>query len=808
MAFAMQSQSIDEQLAMKCIFCGLTKDDETLYGPVMNRRDVTVHYYCMLFSSGLAQNGRDSVGIMGFLLPDIKKEVNRSRRLKCSYCKKSGANIGCQVNECSKRFHYPCGIQHGSLHQFFGKYCSFCSAHKPVQTSCSTLHEKIKLCNICCAAFENDSQESIMYSKCCKNGKFHRACVQKHALSAGGYFFRCPMCNNREKFQMEMLTHGIYVPERDASWEMEDNAFQELYQRYSHCDYPKCICPAGRKFDDDRRWSIVLCDYCGSQGCHSSCGNIALYKPSWVCSRCDEIVNPSVKKRNSKSSSAEIEESNPDSRFPHTLQECRVVIERLPTILNDTFSPFINVMKISKCDADDEIDIMAIDSDTNEVEIMQQLKPPEVEKKVPEIINLSETHDVFDLQSYDTTQKKVNNIRRRKISRKRKRRKAKTGLIEAKKIESVDLDDMTCRDPESVVNKELIDKKEIDIIDLTETQDESSDNVSSVMEFLYEPNGIHCKAFYGCSAKGKQISSNDINEIIPTQHEDKCHSLTDNCYNLKLKLNGQNRDITTSRENSDTSNISLAKTFKECQIINFDLTPSTSKINAKLSRGSFKPNSSYCKSISEVSEKSFEKATPIFEIDETTHEDDKTEKGIEVPVVFQQVLNKRKRKKRKRKSKKKRNNYFGKLINTYDYSQEGKHCNSEKVVNETQRECNAEDNAHKISIKNIIDIVTEKCFDDTNINSKTNCVNEAPNSTLPKLDKLVISKFGKYYCATTITKSSSTDNSDTRKPISEQVKNNKNLKRRIKEKLSSHKKRKMYVDYPTLGHYFEKLNVK
>lgn len=47
-----------------------------------------------------------------------------------------------------------------------------------------------------------------------------------------------------------MKEMGIYVPEQDASWELESNAFQELYEEHNQCDHPTCICPEGRTHDD------------------------------------------------------------------------------------------------------------------------------------------------------------------------------------------------------------------------------------------------------------------------------------------------------------------------------------------------------------------------------------------------------------------------------------------------------------------------------------------------------------------------------------------------------------------------------
>ena len=34
---------------------------------------------------------------------------------------------------CRKTYHLPCGLEHGSLQQFFGNYESYCETHKPAQ---------------------------------------------------------------------------------------------------------------------------------------------------------------------------------------------------------------------------------------------------------------------------------------------------------------------------------------------------------------------------------------------------------------------------------------------------------------------------------------------------------------------------------------------------------------------------------------------------------------------------------------------------------------------------------------------------
>lgn len=37
---------------------------------------------------------------------------------------------------------------------------------------------------------------------------------QKHATTAGLHFFKCPLCNNKDHFQEEMLRMGVHIPDQ------------------------------------------------------------------------------------------------------------------------------------------------------------------------------------------------------------------------------------------------------------------------------------------------------------------------------------------------------------------------------------------------------------------------------------------------------------------------------------------------------------------------------------------------------------------------------------------------------------------
>ncbi|KAL3314405.1 PHD finger protein 11 [Cichlidogyrus casuarinus] len=69
----------------------------------------------------------------------------------------------------------------------------------------------------------------IIHGRCCQGSWFHRKCIQKYAISAGLHHVKCPMCSNIDSFIKRLIEVGIWIPDKDASWELEPDAFQELY---------------------------------------------------------------------------------------------------------------------------------------------------------------------------------------------------------------------------------------------------------------------------------------------------------------------------------------------------------------------------------------------------------------------------------------------------------------------------------------------------------------------------------------------------------------------------------------------------
>jgi len=294
-----------EGSSLSCNLCYMsTKPEGVKLGGMYQFGDLVAHHFCLIMASGLAQNGEDDEGILGFLSNDIEREMRRGHKLKCYLCKKNNATVGCCVKTCHKSFHLPCCLTSGGLSQFFGNFNSYCCEHRPKQRvpECYWKRDisssKIKSskpgpsklvgqCGVCLDRMPlKPGGYSTLWTPCCK-GWFHRKCIEAMADAAGCHFVKCPLCNNKEVFEKEMLRYGIYIPDRDAKWETDENAFEDLYVRHSTCDTQVCLCPKGRNHNvEDTDYELVLCELCGSQGVHVMCAGLDPVNLRWKCEIC------------------------------------------------------------------------------------------------------------------------------------------------------------------------------------------------------------------------------------------------------------------------------------------------------------------------------------------------------------------------------------------------------------------------------------------------------------------------------------------------------------------------------------------
>ncbi|GBL90489.1 G2/M phase-specific E3 ubiquitin-protein ligase [Araneus ventricosus] len=94
----------------------------------------------------------------------------------------------------------------------------------------------------------------------------------------------------------EMEFYGICVPEKDASWELEENAYQDLLYR-PECGADDCHCADGRKYNGESAWVLLPCCNCGADARHQSCADLEAGETTWTCNECKILEDLILKKR-------------------------------------------------------------------------------------------------------------------------------------------------------------------------------------------------------------------------------------------------------------------------------------------------------------------------------------------------------------------------------------------------------------------------------------------------------------------------------------------------------------------------------
>ena len=245
--------------------------------------DVTAHYFCLLFASGLTQKGGYEDGIQGFLLDDIRRELRRGKFLKCSYCRKRGAVVGCLVAECSANYHFPCGIENGAYNDFHhesNSYPSHCKKHRPKNLPKDVSPPKSEvLCTICQEMIKPRSRAKLFLTDCC-NSYYHNACMQQLAYHKGLHY-RCPNCLNQDKFIRNSKRNNIFVEMRHFYFPVMTEIFD--------CSAPECLCENGRRYNGTREWELYACDLCGGNATHIRCGGLSVDVNFWMCEICRNV---------------------------------------------------------------------------------------------------------------------------------------------------------------------------------------------------------------------------------------------------------------------------------------------------------------------------------------------------------------------------------------------------------------------------------------------------------------------------------------------------------------------------------------
>uniref|UniRef100_A0A8D1A9X5 PHD finger protein 11 n=1 Tax=Sus scrofa TaxID=9823 RepID=A0A8D1A9X5_PIG len=119
-----------------CALCPEDLDYSVLY--FSQSEDLAAHENCLLYSSGLVECESDNPSDheRNFDVESVKKEIKRGRKLKCTFCGKKGATVGCDLKSCLKNYHFFCAKKDHAVLQtdkLQGTYRVFCTHHAGTQ---------------------------------------------------------------------------------------------------------------------------------------------------------------------------------------------------------------------------------------------------------------------------------------------------------------------------------------------------------------------------------------------------------------------------------------------------------------------------------------------------------------------------------------------------------------------------------------------------------------------------------------------------------------------------------------------------
>ncbi|EDV58542.1 uncharacterized protein LOC6543380 [Drosophila erecta] len=311
---------MEDNKELLCLICKYSDSDDLVFGEWMSVRNLQVHYFCLLLSTHLPQRGGDCSGILGFLLRDIREEAAAAEKRICWYCNKIGASLQC--DRCRTLFHLKCGLENRAVFEFCGQYKSYCYRCRPMDDYKQQVHNnppRNYTCPICFSSIYKVELHCVVYGDCCRRGFAHKKCMRQYALTSG-YYLRCIWCRS-ESFRDSIRLQSVFVPDRDATWEKQRNAYRELHERNVKCDQPNCLCPNGRTYNR-LSWVIISCTSCAATSAHLKClvGTLRLPKKhertDFKCAMCLDVEKRIAERptRNTEKNHAE-SDNQVDSSF-------------------------------------------------------------------------------------------------------------------------------------------------------------------------------------------------------------------------------------------------------------------------------------------------------------------------------------------------------------------------------------------------------------------------------------------------------------------------------------------------------------
>lgn len=211
-----------EQWGRICYLCPKGVDEVSFDGKVKfgdfipvvtegKKRKLFVHEQCALYSDGVYE--------IGGKFCNVEKAVARCNKIVCGReaCGRTRANVGCAVEKCGQRWHFPCGLVEGGVLVEDG-YKFYCAAHKELAPKVDDGEFEKSMADP--TGTENRQHDECCYL-CGRGGRLlmcdtcsrvtHVACAKLKGIPSGQW--SCGVCRGEMR---EEEKDGIGVVEADG----------------------------------------------------------------------------------------------------------------------------------------------------------------------------------------------------------------------------------------------------------------------------------------------------------------------------------------------------------------------------------------------------------------------------------------------------------------------------------------------------------------------------------------------------------------------------------------------------------------
>ena len=162
-----------------CVFCQessqnieILDDLGFFYGPFKSKgKEFYVHEKCAIWTPDVFLD-------LDNRLKNLPKEIKRSKKMTCSYCKSNGAGLGCFVKNWKKTYHFKFSLDEELDCALDCKnFRIYCPDHKdllPEELSNTLIYETI----FCKKCGSGDNDEKLILCEKCLNG-YHIYCLEE-----------------------------------------------------------------------------------------------------------------------------------------------------------------------------------------------------------------------------------------------------------------------------------------------------------------------------------------------------------------------------------------------------------------------------------------------------------------------------------------------------------------------------------------------------------------------------------------------------------------------------------------------------